>query len=219
MLGTAMRGLGLALGPSATPRLEFQRDLRERLIEEARLIALRPKPPPRARRPRRPRGGGVRLAAIGIGFSLAGGGVVAAAHSFSLPARAAAPATKSSPPSSAPVGALPVQPGPSVVESPLPSALKPPALVHARAQPVTPPADASTKVGVQAPLTGPVASSLAVPTPTPPAALPTPEIQLTISPGFKSTHQPPPAPTWSPSWLFAPPSFELDPFATISPLR
>ena len=219
MLGTALRGLGLALGSSATPRLEFQRDLRERLIEEARLIALRPKPPPRARRPRRPRGGGVRLAAIGIGFSLAGGGVVAAAHSFSLPARAAAPATASSPTSKAPAGTLAVRPGPSVVRSPLSSALEPPALVHARARAVTPPADPSTPAAVQAPPTGPVASPLAVPSPTPPAGLPTPEIQLTISPPFKSTHQPSPAPTWSPSWLFAPPSFGLNPSATISPLR
>ena len=212
LLGTALRGLGLAIASSATPRLEFQRDLRELLIEEARLIALRPKPPPRARRPRRPRGGGVRLAAIGIGFSLAGGGVVAAAHSFSLPARAAGPATELSPASRAPALPAPLRPGRSVAPSPLPSALESPAVVHPRARPVTPPADAAaTPSDAPAILAPPAPSVLPVPSPTPAAVLP-PEIEITISPGFKSPHQPRPAPTWSPSWLFAPTELRAEPF-------
>jgi hypothetical protein len=96
-LAPALRGLGNALGASACPRLDFQRDLRQRLIDEARLIAAQPNRRPRSERPRRPKGGGIRLAAIGIGFSLAGGGIVAAAHSLTLPAERAATSPGSTP--------------------------------------------------------------------------------------------------------------------------
>ncbi len=178
-LGTALRGLGLALGTSATPRREFQRDLRERLLEEARLIALQPKPPPRSRRPKRPRGpngGGIRLAAIGISFSLAGGGMVAAAHSHSLPANAGDSARQDAPATS--VTSLPARargPGPATgraagtatANAGSMPALAPPA---ALATPTTsapvaapsPPASALTSVPAL-----PTAS--AVPTPRPPA--------------------------------------------------
>jgi hypothetical protein len=126
-LTPALRGLGSVLGAAAAPRLDFQQDLRERLIDEARWIAAQPKSRPRSSRPRRPKGGGIRLAAIGIGFSLAGGGIVAAAHTVDISAREATASASHAPhvpvgtppPSSSPVASRPLPGGLAIIAAPV----------------------------------------------------------------------------------------------------
>ncbi len=95
-LRRALQGLGAAMtGPATAPNVDFQQALRRRLVIEAAPRATpTPALPSDASRPwrqKRPKGGGIRLTAFGIGLSLAGGAIAAAAYSFSLPAPVAAP--------------------------------------------------------------------------------------------------------------------------------
>ncbi len=216
LLGTALRGLGLALGTSATPRREFERDLRERLIEEARLIALRPKAPPRSRRPRRrgpSSGGGIRLAAIGIGFSLAGGGMVAAAHSLSLPARSAVPANNAPPDAAVGSSAAPSRAVRPAAGPPPPGELVPGQVAATPAArpaptltPAVPPAVTTPVAALKAPAVTAIASTPARPTATAAPTFQPPQILITVSPQIGSTYHPAPSATLVPTWLFPQPS-------------
>jgi hypothetical protein len=210
------------LGGSAAPRLEFRIDLRQRLIEEARQIALQPKTGPPRRRACRPKGGGgIRLAAIGIGFSLAGGGVVAAAHSLSLPAKPGPTIARASP--GAPVTVRHAPPaGPAATTVPPFTAPQTEHVVAALAPPASP---ASPKATSKAPLAGAVASplpSVAVSTPTLPSLL----ASAGASPGRHGAPEQP-APSWHravfpslvPSWLGPSPRTSAGPFHEVSPLR
>ncbi len=86
-----LSGLALALAsPDTAPSREFRQALRQRLISEAAELASRPPPnrPKRTtaragkRKPPRGSGSGLRLAAIGAGLSLAGGGIAAAGYTM-----------------------------------------------------------------------------------------------------------------------------------------
>lgn len=68
--------------PRLAPRTDFRQALRQRLINEATLLAGNPVRAKKTPWRRRPRGGGFRLAAFSAGLSLAGGGIALAAHSF-----------------------------------------------------------------------------------------------------------------------------------------
>jgi hypothetical protein len=81
-----LHGLAVALtGPATAPRSDFQQALRVRLLVEASNLAVRPTTRRRrADRHHRTKGGGIRLAAFGIGLSMAGGGIAVAANSHIL---------------------------------------------------------------------------------------------------------------------------------------
>jgi hypothetical protein len=219
-LAPALRGLGNALGAAAGPRLEFRSDLRQRLLDEARLLAAQPKTRPRSGRPRRPKGGGIRLAAIGIGFSLAGGGVVAAAHSLTLPAKAgaaspgvspAAPLSSAPPharsaatPDGASLGAVRVERAPPAQQSVAPTSeavLSPPASS-------SPLPMASAVPPVTATLTGPASAGASALGQLAAGRLPTavPSDQPSL-------------PILVPSWPYPLPSLSASPLPLISPLR
>ncbi|HEX4429627.1 MAG TPA: hypothetical protein VHZ96_10205 [Frankiaceae bacterium] len=209
------------MGAAAAPRLDFRRELRQRLVDEALLIAAQPKTRPRSGRPRRPKGGGIKLAAIGIGFSLAGGGIVAAAHSFNVPARAnsTAPAT-AAPRLSSPAphdrGPAPPPSGAPASES---AAGASSVAWTSSVQPVAAPTSATAADPTASPSPVSAASTLAAATQAPSAAASA--IGQLAGGRFPSTlpSDPPSLPALVPSWFDPLPSVSAGPLSLQSPLR